>query len=496
MSTAGRIVTALLVIVLMVVGKFIRDVVYPPWNFPRNIPTVPFYAVLYGQWRNWDQEKTYKEFFKAKAEKHGAVKMYWGMKWGILVTKPEYLAEVLKQNDTFEKSGNHEKIPYAVLSEYNGDNVISAGNASWRIYRSIITNSILFPDTRALAENTKKVVSRFARAAAEKSLVVAVAEPLQRYTLANIGQCILGVDFRSLDEEKSAICRRLQQIKNEVFKPAFLLLPLLDRLPIPSRQRTRQTVREFKKDYMEMLMEAKTPENMKRLGPKLAEAYEEGVITEKQFQDNATIAMVAGHENPQLLLTSLMYTVAKYPEWQHAVWQEGILADRDGVELAERVVLNAVIYETLRLFPPLGQIVNRLTRRAVTLGGGDILIPKGAYVGYNNFATQRDPQVWGQDAEVFRPDRWGKTMEEIRLRYSVAKSKCTLPAFHGRSRACLGEKFALAEARAFVHQVVGNFEVMLDPTWPERLTAAGPVAPAALRVHLKKRPGRLLEAEQ
>lgn len=483
MMCTDQLVNALVITAFLAVVRFIRGMVKPPSDFPKNIPAVPFYAVVYGQWRGWDQEKTFKYFFREKAEKYGAVKMYWGMRWNILVTRPQYLVEMLKQDEVYEKSGNHEKIPYTVLSEYNGDNVISAGNEQWKKYRRVMTSSMLFPDLLPLRKNTEKVVARLSRA----GLVAAeVSGNLQRYTLANIGECILGVDFRCLDEETLRFCNRLRYIKLEVFKPVFLLFPLLEKLPFRSRKQTRRAVRAFKQDYIELLMEARTAENMHRLGPRLAEAYEDGVLTEKQFQDNANIAMLAGHENPQLFLTSLIYVVAKHQHVQLLLYAESVQSHAAGVALADRPVLAAVILETLRMYPPLGQLVNRVTRRRVVLGR-DIVIPAGVYVGYNNLATQRDKGVWGGDADLFLHTRWGSDMARINSNYSLAKSRLTLPAFHGRRRACLGEKYALAQARIFLDHFVRTFHVTLDPSWDERITTAGPIAPAGLRVKLEKR---------
>lgn len=42
--------------------------------------------------------------------------------------------------------------------------------------------------------------------------------------------------------------------------------------------------------------------------------------------------------------------------------------------------LTSVIYESLRLFPPIGQLINRRATRDTFLGGDEVLIPEGTYV--------------------------------------------------------------------------------------------------------------------
>lgn len=452
----------------------VRKVVWPPSDFPANIPTIPFYVTFVGPVLGWDQEKVYNHFYREKLETHGAVKVYFASTWNVLVTKPEYLAQILRSNDIFEKSGNQEKIPHSVLSEYTGDNVISAGNRNWKLYRKIITDSILFPDLAPLQQNIQSFIDQLRIAKRPLN----VAQSVQQLTLANIGDCVLGVDLHTSNQGGRAIYERIREVKSQIFRPLFMSFPYLDLLPIPSRVRARNAVRSFKKQYCDKIVHEITPENINRLGPKLASSFNKGEITEKQFQDNAIIALVAGHENPQLLLTSLMYVLAKYRHIQISLREE--LATLEDHELSP--LLTAVIYETLRMYPPLGQIINRKTTCKVVLGD-NIIIPKGTYVGYNNYGTQRDPKYWGPNSDLFIPSRWGSTFKKIQETYSLSKSRCTLPAFHGRKRACLGEKFALMQMRKTIAAVVEQFDLSLAPEWVERMTLAGPICPLNLTLN-------------
>lgn len=471
-----RFVIALTFVILIVLHE-IRKIVWPPSNFPKTLPTIPFYVCFITLFTDWDQEKIYNVYYRQKLEKHGAVKVYFASRWNILVTRPEYLVQIFKNNEVFEKSGNHEKIPYSVLAEYTGDNVISAGNRNWKKYRDVITQSILIPNLQPLEENVRDFITQL-KLAPKNS---AIASYIQKLTLANIGDCIIGVDLHSNNDENS-IHDQIQRVKQQIFKPIYMNFPFLDKLPIPSRVRARNTVRVFKEQYCAKIEREITPENLTRLGPVLSEAFHAAEITEKQFQDNAVIALVAGHENPQLLITSLLYVLAKYEHVQQRLREE--LSKLQLEEKDQCVLLNQIVYETLRMYPPLGHIINRRTNCKVILGE-NIVIPKGVYVGYNNFGTQRDPKYW-KKADLFRPERWGETSAEMLRLYSSAKSKCILPAFHGRNRACLGEKFALAQVRKVVIGVVESFEFALDPKWTEKLTPAGPICPANLKLVTKE----------
>lgn len=68
--------------------------------------------------------------------------------------------------------------------------------------------------------------------------------------------------------------------------------------------------------------------------------------------------------------------------------------------------LQAVIREGLRIYPPATGLVGRL----VPSPGGDTVhgykLPEGTVVGQNIWGICRRKDLWGDDAELFRPERW------------------------------------------------------------------------------------------
>lgn len=131
--------------------------------------------------------------------------------------------------------------------------------------------------------------------------------------------------------------------------------------------------------------------------------------------------------------------------------------------------LTSVIYETLRIFPPISQLLNRKTTQDVMLGG-KIPIPAGTYLGYNAYATGRDRGAWGANANDFKPERWGSSVEEINANYRRVNSRASFIAFHGGRRACLGQKFAMFEARLSMATVLREVRWWIDPAWVRKMT--------------------------
>jgi cytochrome P450 len=75
-------------------------------------------------------------------------------------------------------------------------------------------------------------------------------------------------------------------------------------------------------------------------------------------------------------------------------------------ELTKLPYLTAVINEGLRLSPSVG---GTFTRR-VPAGGAEVLtddiVSPGTVVGVNNWVMGRNINLYGPDAETFKPERW------------------------------------------------------------------------------------------
>lgn len=252
--------------------------------------------------------------------------------------------------------------------------------------------------------------------------------------------------------------------------------PVLDRLPIPTRITARKTISHFKDELTSSLAcshgksDLKSPSD--KLGARLLAARYSGELTEKQFRDNLTVLFVAGQENPQIGLISTLYLLAQHPQVQERAWEE-IHAHNTNKPTLEHLqsmpYMTSIVYESLRMLPPISQLINRRAAEGVMLDNG-IYIPKGTYLGYHCYSTHRDPTIWGPSAARFCPERWGDTPEAIQRFYRLKRSKAEFVSFHGGIRSCLGEKFALLQLKITLFALIRRFKWSLDPTWPDRMT--------------------------
>jgi len=97
----------------------------------------------------------------------------------------------------------------------------------------------------------------------------------------------------------------------------------------------------------------------------------------------------------------------------------------------------------------------------------------------SSLLTHKRPDLWGPDAEVFRPERW----LDPKLVDKVASTPFMYSPFYGGPRVCLGKEFALNEAAYFIVRLLQRFRSF---TLAPEYMPAGALPP----VHWAGLPGR------
>jgi len=98
----------------------------------------------------------------------------------------------------------------------------------------------------------------------------------------------------------------------------------------------------------------------------------------------------------------------------------------------------AVFYEVLRFYPPIPFEIRQCMKDSVLPDG--TMLPKESVIVWCLWAMQRSKLTWGEDADMFRPERF---LEDGKL---VSRSASEFPVFYGGSRTCLGKRMAEAIA--------------------------------------------------
>nr|UPX44842.1 hypothetical protein FAC5L9_05 [Penicillium camemberti] len=231
-----------------------------------------------------------------------------------------------------------------------------------------------------------------------------------------------------------------------------------------------KVVHEFTDKYIREALKGDTKAGRYNLLAELAGACDDPI----QIRNELLNVLLAARDTTAGLLSSVFYLLARNPDaWNKLSQEVGQLDGKapDYKFLKEMPYLKSVLNETLRVLPPV-PINMRFARKDTVLphgGGADGLSPmfvgKGSRVFYSIWAMHRLPEIWGDDAESFRPERWMDENVPLRPGWGF------LP-FNGGPRLCLGQQNALVEASYTVVRLLQAFGRMepRDPMpWQEKL---------------------------
>jgi cytochrome P450 len=110
--------------------------------------------------------------------------------------------------------------------------------------------------------------------------------------------------------------------------------------------------------------------------------------------------------------------------------------------------LQACIKEGLRIYQPLCGLAAKLAPPGGTTVNG-VFVPEGVEVGIANYAMMRREDLFGQDADTFRPERWTENDAA-----TVEKYAKTWELSFGTGRSsCLGKNIALMELGKAIFEV-------------------------------------------
>ncbi|KAJ0100886.1 hypothetical protein Patl1_04987 [Pistacia atlantica] len=220
--------------------------------------------------------------------------------------------------------------------------------------------------------------------------------------------------------------RRLKKIDAEI---QALLVGIIN-----NREKVRKAGEAAKKDLLGILMESNFREieehgNNKKVGMTINDVIEE-----------CKLFYFAGQETTSVLLVWTMILLSKHQDWQARAREE----------------VSMILYEVLRLYPPvLG--LDRAVHEEIKLG--DLSLPAGVEVTTPIILVHHDQELWGDDAEEFNPERFSEGISK------AAKSQVSFFPFGWGPRICIGQNFALLEAKMALALILQNFALELSPSY-------------------------------
>jgi cytochrome P450 len=176
---------------------------------------------------------------------------------------------------------------------------------------------------------------------------------------------------------------------------------------------------------------------------------------DQQIIDHMSFLMMAAHDTTTSTLSSMIYELARHPEWQERVREESRALGESELgfdDVGRFEATGWVMRETLRRYPPLPIIPRTATEDIVWNGHA---IPKGALVIVSPIVTHHMSEWW-EDPYRFDPERFAPTrMEHERHSHSW------IP-FGGGAHMCLGLRFAETQVKIVMHHLARTYRWSID----------------------------------
>lgn len=214
-----------------------------------------------------------------------------------------------------------------------------------------------------------------------------------------------------------------------------------------------------KKDIMSLLVRARANGEKVKSESRLSDKGFESSSSEYRMSNEEMMGQVltflgAGHETTASGLSWTLLLLANDVPIQDALRKEVTeLIEKsptpDYRSLKDCQLLDCVVMESLRLYPPVPMTI----RKAAKSGWIDgIYVPKGTLLYIPIRVANTWKEVWGADAEEFRPERWLHLSEAYHPSLSMQ-------TFIAGPHACIGRTMALIEMKAVLAVFISHFSV-------------------------------------
>nr|BAJ94885.1 predicted protein [Hordeum vulgare subsp. vulgare] len=395
--------------------------------------------------------------------------------------------QLIKQVLT-DRTGLYQKdfmIP--VLKSLFGNGVILINGDDWKRHRKVVLPAFNHEKIKSMsavtAEVTRQMVHQWREQIHQsnidkKGVEIDMIHAFNDLTAKINGRVAFGTSHRDV-EEVIVLMREMQKIATA----STLDAPILWYLPTRRNLHVRRLNKQLRSKIMS-IMQARLAADGAKYGRGdtmgcgdgllglLLEAWTPhgqgsggDTLTTDEVIDECKTFFAAGQETTATLLVWTMFLLAVHPQWQDKVREEVLRefpgGDDDDVMpnadiLTKLKLLNMVLLETSRLYPPIVYIQRRAASDSV-LGG--IKVPQGTIISIPIGMLHRDKEVWGPDADEFNPIRFEHGVTK------AAKDSKALLSFSLGPRVCTGQNFGIVQVQVVMAMILSKFSISLSPEY-------------------------------
>ncbi|KIK54867.1 hypothetical protein GYMLUDRAFT_48408 [Collybiopsis luxurians FD-317 M1] len=331
--------------------------------------------------------------------------------------------------------------------------------------------------------------------------VLDMSEWMSRVALETIGRTVLGYSFDPLDSpHNNPYTSAIKELIPTLFSlsvlrqfapfltrlgPAWLRRKLVERIPNRAIQKVKdmsdimdRTAKSILREKRESGVGVEGEE--KDLISVLLRANERAAageqLSESELTGQMTVLIFGAQDTTSSALSRILYLLSTNREIQDKVREEVVnaFADQDRLEyetISELPWLDAVIKETLRLYPPVPFVRRTATKERTLMysstnsdvADSSVTVPVGTTLFVGIAGANRLESVWGPDAKMWKPERWMSDKSPALIR--LPGIYYGMLSFFGGGRSCIGYKFAQIEMKIILATLLRRFK--FSPTQEE-----------------------------
>lgn len=414
--------------------------------------------------------------YESWKHKYGTVVgIYLGSKPALIVSDAELLHDILIRN--FNCFSDRRVGSGLALSNQN---LISQNGSKWKHDRTIMSPTFTSGKMKQMyplmMDSYKSLEAQFERFATEGS-EVALKSVFNKLTTMVIARCAFATHVDPFTDPDNELYKMLKQFFEftktrallRFFLPEWIkklvgyssidpgALKYIGRVcaeVLKQRSQNGSASAEYK-DLLQLLMDTNTGTD--------GNGKPDG-FSDIKIVSNAILFFIAGFETTSTLLTWTAYALATNQDIQERLYQEVKEAkersgDLDYETLFELKYLDAVMKESLRMYPPITR-VERIATVDHTLPNG-LKVEKGTPIHIPIYTVHHDPNHF-VDPETFDPERF---MPENKDQLQ----SCSFIPFVEGPRNCIGARFALLEAKMAIAGLILKYKFVKSARTPEKL---------------------------
>ena len=455
----------LLTIVILLLLLF-----YLYWNYVRpaktiydslrkqGVPAEPFIPLI-GQGseiRRYREEGRLLEYHKKLTARHGSIYLFGlGPFPRLLIQDPNLVTDLLGRHQS-EKFFKPEDLAFRLKPLIGVHNLLVSNGSEHERARQMLNPAFHFDKLQSMISiMISRTLKSIDRCCLQKQKIN-LAEEFSRLTLSIIAACAFGqrthaeeLISRTFTSVIAAIAYRASRL--------IPLIPLINRLPLWKKDLVDHGTKEMMNFVNEIIIQRRQghSESLCRdddlLDLLLSACDCQGqTFTNQEIKDQTLTFILAGHETTSNLLTWIFVEFMKNDGVYRACRDEidrilpnQTLPTSDNVN--DLLIIDAVIRETLRLYPPAPFFARQCVQENTSLGS--IHLPIGTTVLVNVYAIHRREDYWPR-ANEFDYTRW------LRDPSTGRKPKSSHPfaylPFAAGPRNCIGQNFALLETKVML----------------------------------------------